>query len=513
MKVLLLGRETTDALGSEPPPHAHDLACDLELATLWRAMSGGDEFVLDVARHALLTAASNDLDTVHYRQDVLRDCLHHPDDVRELYGLAVTTLDRKRRGWLGVLSRAPSSVVYEAVSHLQMLLEMLVELRRIADRCASRFASEGFTALFERIRRELDDAYLERVRAQLTELRFRRGTLLSARLGDGNEGVDHVLRRDDGGRRGWRRWLAGWEAAANGFRLHPRDDAGARILAGMVNEGLEDVANVLAASAEHVQAFFVQLRSELAFYVGCLNLYATLAARGQPTCLPNASPAGTRDLRFTGLTNPCLALHTKAPVVGNTIEADGRDLIVVTGANQGGKTVFLRSLGVAQMMMQSGMFVAAEAFQAEVCSGLFTHFRREEDGTMTHGKLDEELARLSAMVDRLGPNVWLLCNESFAATNQREGSEIARQVVSALLERRLRVAFVTHLTELAQDLHVRRDPSALFLRADRRPDDTRTFRLVVAPPLETGFGEDVYREVFCEPAAAPPGTNLKEPAA
>ncbi|TVR90352.1 MAG: DNA mismatch repair protein MutS [Trueperaceae bacterium] len=459
-------------------------------------MGGGDEFLRDVARHALLTATATDLDTVRYRQGVLGDCLRNPGDARALYALAVTTLDRKRRGWLGVLSRAPSAVVNQAVAHLQMLLEMLVELRTIADRCAPRFSSEGFTALFERVQRELDDAYLERVQAQLTELRLRRGTLLSARLGDGNEGVDHVLRRDDGGQRAWKRLFARLGAAASSFRLHPRDDAGARILAGMVNEGLEDVANALAASADHVQAFFVQLRSELAFYVGCLNLHDTLAARGQATCLPDASPAGNRDLRFTGLTDPCLALHTSAAVVGNTIEADGTDLIVVTGANQGGKTVFLRSLGVAQTMMQSGMFVAAEAFRSDVCSGLFTHFRREEDPSMAHGKLDEELARLSALADRLGPDAWLLCNESFAATNQREGSEIARQVVSALLERRVRMAFVTHLTEFALELHQRSDPSTLFLRADRLQDGTRTFHLVAAPPLETGFGEDVYREVF-----------------
>ena len=496
MKVLLLSREETDALRSEPPPHADDLSCDLELATLWRAMGGGDDFVRDVARRALLTAADNDLATVRYRQAVLRDCLRHPEDVRELYGLAVTTLDRRQRGWLGVLSRKPSAVVYQAVAHLQMLFEMLRELRMIADASASRFASEGFTTLFERVRRELDDAYLGSVRAQLEGLRFRHGTLLSARLGIGNEGVDHVLRRDDGRRPGWRRWVAGLEAEAKGFRLHPRDDAGARILAGMVDEGLEGAGNALAAAAGHVQSFFVQLCTELAFYVGCLNLRTRLTERGLATCLPDLAPAGTRSLRFTGLTDPCLALHTSAPVIGNTVEADGRDLIVVTGANQGGKTVFLRSLGVAQAMMQSGMFVAAEAFQAEVCSGLFTHFRREEDATMTRGKLDEELARLSEIADRVRPNALLLCNESFAATNQREGSEIARQVVSALRERRVQVVFVTHLTEFAQDLHQRSDQGALFLRAERRTGGSRPFRLVEGPPLETGFGEDVYRQVF-----------------
>ena len=101
--------------------------------------------------------------------------------------------------------------------------------------------------------------------------------------------------------------------------------------------------------------------------------------------------------------------------------------------------MLFRNLGVAQAMVQSGMFVAANAFQVEVCDDLFTHVRREEEAAMSRGELDEELARLSAMADCVRLRRWLLCNDSFAATSQWEGSEIARQVVSALREWRVRV--------------------------------------------------------------------------
>jgi DNA mismatch repair ATPase MutS len=45
------------------------------------------------------------------------------------------------------------------------------------------------------------------------------------------------------------------------------------------------------------------------------------------------------------------------------------------------------------------MFVPAESFSANLCSSLFTHFKREEDKTMESGKLDEELK---------GSVVWLI---------------------------------------------------------------------------------------------------------
>ena len=57
----------------------------------------------------------------------------------------------------------------------------------------------------------------------------------------------------------------------------------------------------------------------------------------------------------------------------------------------------------------------------------------EEDATMESGKLDEELGRVSAIAGQITRHSILLCNESFAATNEREGSEIARQVVRAML--------------------------------------------------------------------------------
>jgi DNA mismatch repair ATPase MutS len=71
---------------------------------------------------------------------------------------------------------------------------------------------------------------------------------------------------------------------------------------------------------------------------------------------------------------------------------------------------------------------------------------REEDATMKSGKFDEELSRMSDIADDMTSNSMVLFNESFAATNEREGSEIGRQIVCALLEKGdqdfLRYAFI-----------------------------------------------------------------------
>ena len=102
------------------------------------------------------------------------------------------------------------------------------------------------------------------------------------------------------------------------------------------------------------------------------------------------------------------------------------------------------------------------------------------------------------------PGSLLLCNESFASTNEREGSEIARQIVRAMRGAGIRVFFVTHLYDLARGLHAEPGPSALFLRAERQADGRRTFRLAVGEPLPTSHGQDVYADVFGIPAGAAP---------
>ncbi len=169
---------------------------------------------------------------------------------------------------------------------------------------------------------------------------------------------------------------------------------------------------------------------------------------------------------------------------------------MITGANQGGKSTFLRSAGQAQLMMQCGLFVAAESFTASVCGGVFTHFKRAEDATMEKGKLAEELSRMSDLASQITPGCLLLCNESFASTNEREGSQIARQIVRALLDSGIRVFFVTHLFDLAHGFYAEEHDTALFLRPERREDGERTFRLLAGRPLPTSYGPDLYRQVF-----------------
>ena len=115
---------------------------------------------------------------------------------------------------------------------------------------------------------------------------------------------------------------------------------------------------------------------------------------------------------------------------------------------------------------------------------------------MTSGKLDEELQRMSNLADVMPAGALMLFNESFASTYESEGSEIARNIVRALLARAVRVVFVTHMYDLAHSFTDGHIPGVTSLRAERPADGRRTFRIVPGDPLPTSFGTDLYDRVF-----------------
>lgn len=479
------------------PPIEAALVQDLELNTLFEAMAQGDEFLYEVAVPAVLSSLDAP-DIITYRQEILRDCLNHPDSVRQIYRIPIAFMERKRKHLWGTWSRhsSPGGILSSARGILEMSVDLLRELKRMADEHAEKFESPGFGRFFAMIQQELDDDYLAVVEEHLKALKFRRGVLISAQLGKGNEGANYVLRQPNPDDRLWLKRLFVPKLTTYSFSLHPRDDHGARALGELRERGLNRVANAVAQSADHVESFFNALRLELAFYIGCLNLSVQLDQLGEPITFPHPAPANERQHSFSGLYDITLALTMKQKVVSNQVNAGNKDLVIITGANQGGKSTFLRSIGLAQLMMQCGMFVPAESFSANVCRRLFTHYKREEDASMKSGKFDEELSRMSAIIDAISPDALILFNESFAATNEREGSEIARQIVSALLEQGIKVFFVTHLYEFASNFYDKKMENAMFLRAERQAGGRRTFKLIEREPLPTSYGPDLYQRVF-----------------
>ncbi len=496
MNVYLMYNDRDFNVEQDTPWNGPDLVQDLQLGPVLDAMADGDEFLYRVAQSALLSGIGSGLDEILYRQAVLNDCMRNTSTVKRLYKLAVGVIgDRKVSHWSAGITHSSWSLLSRSVETLQVFTGTLRTLRGIADQDAGKFESEGFKEFFTRIREEITGEYLMEIEEHLRELNFEDEVFIGARLGKGNRGSNYVLCKP-GEHKRWFERVFRTGPRQYTFRINDQDETAVRKLSEFKNRGVNSVANAAAQSVEHILNFLVMLRTELAFYLGCTNLHEHLTGMGAETCFPVPVAPGERKLSCSGLYDVSLALSMKERVVANDISADDKNLVIVTGANKGGKTTFLRSIGLSQIMMHCGMFVPAGSFSANLCTGLYTHFKRKEDVSMESGKLDDELNRMSRIADHLSADSLVLLNEAFAATNVREGSEIARQIVAALSEKRVKVFFVSHLYQFVQDLYEARTNEIIFLRAERKEDGTRTYKLIEGEPLDTGFGLDLYNRIF-----------------
>ncbi len=494
MRVNLLHRAGAEQLAL---PHGEDLVLDLGLDAIIATGAGGDEVVREVLGSVIIHPLTTASDIV-FRQEVMRDFLQNPELLRSLYdltGRAIAAEREARRHVMSIFDR-PGSRLHNSVALLSLLLGFLKELRQLADANVLRVRSEGVLAFLSATTADLSDDYLEKVALHLRSLRFTAGIPATVRISPGNGITDYQV--DEPLPRRWRLLdlFAVPRRSAYMVTLAERDEAGASALRNMRDFSLNDLADTLEHSARHVQGYLHRLHRETAFYMGAVNVKHALERLDVATCFPEPVEDATPVLTFTSLCDAGLALRGQAAPVEVDLEADGLGLIVVTGANSGGKTTFLRSVGLAQLLTQAGLPVAARSLRTSPAGQILTHFKREEDASLTSGKLDEELARMSSLVPDLVPGSLILFNESFASTSEQEGSEIARNIVLALTRRGIRVIYVTHMFQLAKGVWDMHDETHGFLRTTLTSAGRPTYHLHVGAPQPRSNGIEMYDRVF-----------------
>ena len=491
MKVHLLLPEGREAPVGIPAMSRDVLRRDLDLRTAVLGVAGRDDVIYDTLME-MMFAPLLEPDLLRWRHEMLRDALAHPEETMRLYRICLEA-DHMRESRVNWLQNYDVATTYQgAVNYLLNFSTLLRLLRSLAAEYTPLFRSAGFLNLFRTLQEELSDEYLESIHRELEgqKLALVDGVLLSAGLNEALESVDYVMHRREKSIKD----LNPFSGQLYRLGKEANDDKAGDDLTVRQERAINRVADALAQSAEYLASFFDRLRKELAFYVGGLRFTQRMEELGMPWCIPELTAADTDSRSWEELYDVSLVYRNKAAVVGNTLTAEHKNLYIVTGANQGGKTTFLRSFGQAQLMAQCGLPVGAKAYTAPYRRAVFTHFRQEEDRFLKSGKLDKELEWMDRIADHVQSGDLVLFNESFASTNEREGSEIGREITEALVESGVEVVSVSHLHMFAASFHGRE--GVQFLRAERLPSGERTFRLQPGEPEETAYGEDIYRRIF-----------------
>ncbi|MHC1789484.1 endonuclease MutS2 [Solidesulfovibrio sp.] len=226
-----------------------------------------------------------------------------------------------------------------------------------------------------------------------------------------------------------------------------------------INNRLQELKNEEREAEARVMAFLTGLarderREIVASYrllVDCDVLWAK-AALGDAMGGTLPEVAGGHAVQLLAARHPLLALATAAQdaaVAQDMVLAEDQRALIVTGANAGGKTVCLKTLGLLAAMALSGLPVpAGEGSRLPFFRKIFVFLGDEQS-------LEDHLSTFTAQIRHLS-RVWpdidadtlVLLDEFGAGTDPSQGAALAQSVVDGLLDRGAYLAAATHFPAL-----------------------------------------------------------------
>ena len=251
-----------------------------------------------------------------------------------------------------------------------------------------------------------------------------------------------------------------------------------------------------------VKNFVISSLHELAVAVSewrvisaCTDALMKLKRKGYPLC---RAKFGNED-KITGLYHPILALlhsDTKEKrIVKNDLDFDSdAGIYILTGPNQGGKSIFTQASGILYAMLHLGLLLPAESAVVRPVDNIFTHFIDDGHISYDHGRLSAECDKIYKINQIISENSLFLFDEALSSTNPAEAVSISSEIIKAYAEIGARGIWTTHLHDLCR---LEKEPSdgkskicGLNALIDGKSHE-RQFKIVKGDSSESSYAKDL----------------------
>ena len=213
----------------------------------------------------------------------------------------------------------------------------------------------------------------------------------------------------------------------------------------LLKESVRSIPREITAYVKTQTQFLLGLASEISFLVAGHELIAKLKRLQMPVCKPVVSQ--TNHTHIKNLYHPIL-LDTTAgdELIKNSVSFDDSGMIyILTGANSGGKSVFLHSIGIVQIMFQLGLYVPASEAAMRPVDNLCLHLPTEAAIQNFAGRLEQECMAFNEMLKIATSGSLVLIDEAFSSTSAYDGSVLSEELLKHFAKIGCRGIFSTHI--------------------------------------------------------------------
>ena len=225
-----------------------------------------------------------------------------------------------------------------------------------------------------------------------------------------------------------------------------------------ITAAIGETDRILTALLRGIYDRFSGMEDDLAFYAACARMTTRLTDRGISCTIPEIRDSADGTIEITGLYDLLLLAEAAKVefVVPNDIRIGGETHgMLITGENNSGKTVFLRSIGTAVLFAGCGVPIPAAHATVSLRGSICTQFAKAEGELVTGssaGRFEEEVVSVAKMIDTLTPDALVLLNETFQTTAYAEGAAGMLPILRYIVSCGGTYLFVTHLTALITSL-------------------------------------------------------------
>ena len=253
----------------------------------------------------------------------------------------------------------------------------------------------------------------------------------------------------------------------------------------------DQIAQIEAEIAKYDDVDFHEPTSYISEIKFFLEIHS-LIQKAKKVGIPHTTAKIAKEARYTAkelYDVSLLAKNCESIVPNDAGFSENEAFCFVLGANGGGKTTYLRAVGINLILFLAGCPVFAKEAEIYPFDTVLSHFPKDERFDNT-GRLDEERRRTEEMLKAAQDKVaFLLFNETFSGTDDKRGFDLLTETVAKIAESKYFGLYVTHFHEVMS-----LDFPVLSAEVDLSDANKRTFRIVRSKGSASSYASDILKK-------------------